>query len=104
MGVCIGVYITVASWIVGTAWNPALAAETQSCRQTIQHQVCILSIQRSAKNYWEYRAAVSIDGLPRPVEIYNCRDRIRILKDGGSIPFQPGDAGEVVCRLFKRNG
>ena len=40
--------------------SPSIAAPL--CH-TIQNQtVCILTIKRSAKNYWEYSAAVSIDG------------------------------------------
>ena len=37
-------------------------AEAYTCRNYNGHQVCILSIKRSAKNHWEYRASVSADG------------------------------------------
>lgn len=65
------------------------------------HEICILSIKRSAKNYWEYRAIVSIDRVKQPVEVYNCRDRIRVGKNG-IVPFQPNSAGELICRFFQK--
>lgn len=71
------------------------------CHQQSDRQICILQIKRSAKNYWEYRAKVSIDGHVRPTEIYNCRDRLRIEKNGKSIPFHPEGVGEYICSFFK---
>jgi CO dehydrogenase/acetyl-CoA synthase beta subunit len=79
----------------------ALPARAATCRQTAAHTVCILSIERSAKNYWEYRAAVKVDAETRPVEVYNCRERIRVKRDGSTRPFEPNGAGEVICTLFK---
>lgn len=72
------------------------------CRTTEQHTICIMDIQRSAKNYWEYRVAVRVDGVDRPLERYNCRDRTRQRQDGRLVPFEPGGAGDVICKLFKR--
>lgn len=80
----------------------ALPAEAAFCRTLNQHSICILSIKRSAKNYWEYRASVSIDGTKHPIEIYNCRDRVKIQNDGTPIPFQPSGAGELICYLLNR--
>jgi hypothetical protein len=77
---------------------PGLAA---SCRTLGDRQICILRIQRSAKNYWEYRASVQIDGVTRPIELYNCRDRIRIRQDKKVVPFEPNGAGELICTIFK---
>ncbi|MBD2091478.1 hypothetical protein H6F67_16665 [Microcoleus sp. FACHB-1515] len=86
------------------AW-PA-AADAPICRSVNGQEICILSIKRSAKNYWEYRATVSIDGQARSwrsgtvsIEKYNCRDRIRIRQNGRSVPFEPQGVGELLCRL-----
>jgi hypothetical protein len=87
--------------------SPALAS---FCRQSNDHTICILSIKRSAKYYWEYRAAVSIDGVKRPTEIYNCRvraartlrERVRVEKDGTVVRFKANDAGELICGLFQK--
>lgn len=76
--------------------------QAATCRQTSTHKVCILSIERSAKNYWEYRAAVTVDQEARPVEVYNCREQIRIKQDGTTVKFEPNGAGDVICHLFQR--
>jgi hypothetical protein len=77
-------------------------AEASFCRNSSDRLICIVSIKRSAKNYWEYRASVSIDGIQRPIEVYNCRDRIRIRKDGSVVPFESDGAGELICRFFPK--
>ncbi|MEH2440226.1 hypothetical protein [Nostoc sp.] len=65
-----------------------------------RHQICIISINRSAKNYWEYRAAVSVDGVKRPTEVYNCRERVKVLDNGTILPFEQKDPGEMICSFF----
>lgn len=72
------------------------------CQVVEGHSVCVLSLQRSAKNFWEYRAAVSVDGVARPVEVYDCRDRLRHKADGTTVPFSKEIAGAIVCRLYRR--
>ncbi|MHC5938705.1 hypothetical protein [Nostoc sp.] len=83
--------------------DPAFASV---CRNYdgLRHQICILSINRSAKNYWEYRAAVSVDGVKRPVEVYNCRQRAKVQEDGTVLPFQQKDPGEMICSFFNSSG
>lgn len=79
------------------------------CRVVEGHSVCVLSLQRSAKNFWEYRAAVSVDGVVRPVEVYDCRDRsasqnenrLQHKTDGKTVSFAKDIAGAIVCRLYK---
>lgn len=46
------------------------AAAKPFCRTVSDRAICILSIKRSAKNYWKYRAAVSVDGVARPTDVY----------------------------------
>ncbi|MBP0019213.1 MAG: hypothetical protein J7647_16885 [Cyanobacteria bacterium SBLK] len=79
--------------------SPAHAA---FCSQQGDRQICIVQIKRSAKNYWEYRAKVKINGEVRPTEIYNCRDRLRIEKNGSVVPFLPQGAGEYICSFFQK--
>lgn len=79
----------------------ALPARAAFCRTVNGHDICILSIKRSAKNYWEYRASVSVDGVASPVEIYNCRDRLRIQKNGTTVPFVANGPGELICSVLK---
>jgi hypothetical protein len=78
-------------------------AHADMCRVRFGQQVCILKLKRSAKNYWEYRATVSIDGeKQRAKEIYNCRDRTLIRKEKYPISFQSNSPGELVCGLFQK--
>ena len=77
------------------------AAAAPLCRQVEQHQICILTIQRSAKYFWEYRAAVSVDGEKRPLEKYDCRQQVRIRKDGRTVPFAQDPVGVFVCALTR---
>jgi hypothetical protein len=70
------------------------------CRNSNDHTICILSIKRSAKNYWEYRTAISIDGVVRPIEVYNCRERLRVRQDGSIVPFELNGPGELICKFF----
>lgn len=77
-------------------------ANASFCRQVGDRNLCILSIKRSAKNYWEYRAAVSVNGVKRPIEVYNCRDRQVIKQDKMTVRFKPNDAGELICKMFQK--
>jgi hypothetical protein len=74
------------------------------CRNYERHQICILSINRSAKNYWEYRAAVSVDGVKTPIEVYNCRRRVKFQQNGTILPFEQKSAGEMICSFFNSSG
>ncbi|WP_013323079.1 hypothetical protein [Gloeothece verrucosa] len=75
-------------------------AQAALCRTLEGKQICITYIKRSAKYYWEYRASVKINGVATPIEKYNCRDRIKITKDGTLVPFEANGAGELICRFF----
>lgn len=83
---------------------PLPSAQALPCRSIDRHQVCIEQIKRSAKNYWEYRVVVRVDGVKQPPEVYNCRDRTHTSKNGHPQSFETQDIGAVICRLFQRNG
>lgn len=83
-----------------TATLPVTAADL--CRHWGNRTICIVSIKRSAKNYWEYRATVRIDKIERPIEVYNCRDRTRLQQDGTIVPFESQGAGQLICKLVDR--
>lgn len=55
--------------------GPAPTWAALKCQTLDQHQVCLESIKRSAKYFWEYRAVVSVDGQIRPEQRYDCRPR-----------------------------
>ncbi|MEM1368375.1 MAG: hypothetical protein AAGG02_10220 [Cyanobacteria bacterium P01_H01_bin.15] len=77
-------------------------AQAATCRTNSDHEICILSIKRSAKNYWEYRARVTIDGKKEPKQIYNCREKRRYFPSAPSRPFAINGAGQLICQFFKK--
>ena len=78
-------------------------ADAAMCRDRNGQQVCILKLKRSAKNYWEYRAKVSVDGEKQKYyEIYNCRAQTLTRKGKYPIPFKPNSPGELVCQTFQK--
>ncbi len=79
---------------------PANAAIT--CRDYSGHEICILNIKRSAKRYWNYRTTISIDGKKQPTEIYNCRGKFKIQKNGKIVRFGENGVGNFICRSFKK--
>jgi hypothetical protein len=94
------IVLAIGAWQTST---PALAAPI--CRTIQDHDICILTIKRSAKNFWEYNAAVSIDGKRGPKESYNCRSRYKTLRNGSIEYFAKdsiGDSiGSLVCKIYK---
>ncbi|MBW4488845.1 MAG: hypothetical protein KME12_13750 [Trichocoleus desertorum ATA4-8-CV12] len=94
-------FIVAFLLLLGLSLLAVLPAEAKSfCRSSGDRSICILSIKRSAKNHWEYRAAVSVDGVARPIEAYNCRDRLRIRQDGKAVRFEAQGPGELICNMF----
>lgn len=76
-------------------------AHADRCR-TIDHQeICIVSIKRSAKNYWEYRAIVKVDGEVKPLQIYDCRSKTAIQENKVLEIFEQDGTAEAVCSFFK---
>ncbi|ABG53936.1 conserved hypothetical protein [Trichodesmium erythraeum IMS101] len=72
------------------------------CRNDKGNKICILNIKRSAKNYWEYRAEVSINGVRKPLEIYNCRTQQKIEKNGNIVKFSSNGAGKLICSILNK--
>ncbi|MEG4043838.1 hypothetical protein QUA25_04530 [Microcoleus sp. Pol17C6] len=83
-------------------FSVALPAEASVCRNYQGREICIVDIKRSAKNYWEYRVILSVDGVKQPLEVYNCRDRTTVKKDGTVLAFGQKNPGEIVCRFFNQ--
>jgi hypothetical protein len=74
------------------------------CRQADGHRICIVSIKRSAKNFWQYQAIVNIDGIDRPSASYDCRARLITEADGNTASFRSRQDGKIVCSLYRRRG
>jgi len=73
------------------------------CRQQGNNRICILTIKRSAKYYWEYRAFVGVNDRTYPIEIYNCRQKVRIKADKTIVPFAPDGPGHLICNLLSHS-
>lgn len=91
--------IGLSIWLVSV--TPARA---DFCRQVDTQQICILDIKRSAKNYWQYQAMVSIDGVKQPAASYDCRDRLITDPDGNMSSFRSRKDGKIVCSLYRPRG
>lgn len=76
-------------------------AQASICRHQNNHEICIVSIKRSAKNYWEYRASVRVDNVTKPVQIYDCRSQTTVAKNKVLEPFEQDGTAAVVCSFFK---
>ncbi|MEA5517776.1 hypothetical protein [Limnoraphis robusta] len=79
------------------------ASQASMCRTVNENRICILSIKRSAKYHWEYRASVSINGKQKPMEIYNCRRQTKIDGEGKTKRFEKNGAGELICSWLEKS-
>ena len=79
-----------------------LTAQASTCQNLDNRTVCIITLKRSAKYYWEYRAVISVDGQKKPLEIYNCRDRFKTNRYGDIVPFSNDGISQLVCSLYAK--
>jgi hypothetical protein len=80
----------------------ALPAQASFCKSIDTQKVCILSIERSAKNYWEYQVQLSVDRTVQPRTVYNCREKLWLQTNGQWIKFKDSSVNAVACSLFPR--
>jgi hypothetical protein len=85
-------------------WMSVAPANAEFCRQVDGHRICIVSIKRSAKNYWQYQAKVSTDGIEQPIASYDCRERSITDRDGNMSSFRSRKDGKIVCSLYRYSG
>ncbi len=72
------------------------------CRNYNQDKICILDIKRSAKYYWRYRVNLSVNGVKKPLTIYDCRQKVKIDKNGSTIPFYEDGIESFVCKTLNK--
>jgi hypothetical protein len=80
------------------------SVRAEFCRQVDGYRICIVRIDRSAKNYWQYQAMVSTDGIAQPSASYDCRAQLITDADGNTASFRSRRDGRVVCSLYRRRG
>ena len=96
--------VWILVWVVlimGLTIAPRPSQAADICRTIDQRTVCIVTIKRSAKNFWEYNAAVSINGKRGPKEPYDCRSKIKTNPDGSISRFGKNSIGSLVCRAYR---
>jgi hypothetical protein len=93
--------LKVFAWILILCLSCIASAEAATCRMIDHQTVCIVDIQRSAKNYWEYRVTLSMDHILQPTKIYNCRDRHITQPNQTRVKFSTDDFSQAICRLYK---
>ena len=79
--------------------SPVVAS---TCRNYDQDLICILSIKRSAKYYWRYRTEISINGIKKPMTIYDCRQKMKIAKNGSLTPFSQNGIENLICKTLNK--
>lgn len=88
------VILTWSTWLT----SPTLAKD---CYDYQGHNICIISIQRSAKYYWQYKVDLTINGGKQPQTTYDCRHETKKVKNSNSIGFKSGDVGYLICSFFR---
>ncbi|MGD1902683.1 MAG: hypothetical protein ACFB9N_10640 [Geitlerinemataceae cyanobacterium] len=95
-----GIVIALCLWL---AVSPDVTGRTALvCREYEGREVCINRIKRSARNYWEYRVDLTVEGQRQPTDLLDCRNQQRFDSDGFIEPFAPDDVGQFVCEYFNR--
>ncbi|MEB3309939.1 MAG: hypothetical protein VKJ02_06865 [Snowella sp.] len=79
-------------------WFTAAPVEAATCRTVNDQAICIQKIKRSAKYAWEYRVNLSIDGKAQATAVYNCKEKVKTLKDGTRQSFTEADLGNFICQ------
>ena len=65
------VILLACGLVLGTSGK----AIAQQCRMFSQQEICLVSVKRSAKYYWQYRAVLKVDGKRQPTEKFDCHPR-----------------------------
>ncbi len=79
----------------------ALPAQASFCKSIDTQKVCIVSIERSAKNYWEYQVQLSVDRIVQPRTVYNCQKELWLQPNGQWQKFSDSSVHAVACNLFR---
>jgi hypothetical protein len=81
-------------------WLPMPMAIALICRTDGEQKICLVSIKRSAKYFWEYRAVLEINGKKQTPEKFDCR--IEFNKTDGDRPTEKEIRRAFVCRLTSK--
>ncbi len=79
-------------------WAIAVPVQAATCRTFKDEVICIEKIKRSAKYPWEYRVSLSRNQQKQDSVLYNCHNKVTILKNGIRQPFTEKDLGDFICQ------
>ncbi len=86
-------------FIFSALWTEPVFASI--CKVYHQEKVCILDIRRSAKYYWQFRVKTSVNGKKKPLTVYDCRERLKVLKNGSTVRFSDDGIENYICETLK---
>jgi hypothetical protein len=78
--------------------HPAMA-QGSICDRRNGQQICVEQMQRSAKNYWEYRVRLTVNGVIQPLVFYDCRQRKKSLARGVWVDVVEDKIDRFACSL-----
>lgn len=55
---------------------PSVPVYGMTCRTYGTEEICLVSIKRSAKYHWEYRAVLQINGQKQAQKLFDCRHNL----------------------------
>ncbi|MGB2925377.1 MAG: hypothetical protein WBB82_08750 [Limnothrix sp.] len=79
---------------------PVAAVSAATCHAEAGQEVCLVSIKRSAKYFWEYRAVLKIDGKKQAAQKFDCRTTTP--KKQGDRPSVEKNRHQFVCNVISR--
>ena len=79
-------------------WAITFPVQAATCRTVKEEAIWIEKIKRSVKYPWEYRVSLSRDQKKQDSVLYNCRNKVTILKNGIRQPFTEKDLGDFICQ------
>jgi hypothetical protein len=88
--------------LVNCFFDPQAAFATVCDRRNDQ-SICVDRIQRSAKNYWEYRVRLTVNGIVQPTVFYDCRRRQKSQANGIWVDLVEDRVDRLACSLWHPN-
>lgn len=90
----------ISLWFIFYLCLPMPIAAASICHTEGEQQICLVSIKRSAKYFWEYRAVLNINGKKQAPEKFDCR--IEFNKTDGDRRTARDIRRAFVCRLTSK--
>ena len=90
------VILLACGLVLGTAGKVI----AEQCRTVGSQEICLVSVKRSAKYYWQYRAVLKVDGKRQPTEKFDCHPRNSRLQS--EYPSLQDQKRAFVCNIIPK--